>query len=59
MNKIIRGNVACNVNFIWMIGNTENFQEPFRDSATDIRHIAVSFYSGIFSYAGWNYVLLF
>lgn len=38
-------------------GHTENFQEPFRDSAVDIRNIAVSFYSGIFSYAGWNYVI--
>jgi len=39
-----------------VLGNTENFQEPFKDSQTDYKKIALSFYSGIFSYAGWNYV---
>jgi len=32
------------------------FNEPFHGSATDPGQIAVSFYSGIFSYAGWNYL---
>ncbi|ODN00877.1 Large neutral amino acids transporter small subunit 2 [Orchesella cincta] len=37
-------------------GNTENFREPFANSQTDYKNIALSFYSGIFSYAGWNYL---
>lgn len=37
-------------------GNTENFNNAFEGSSTDPGQIAVSFYSGIFSYAGWNYL---
>ncbi|KAG4079058.1 hypothetical protein HA402_001713 [Bradysia odoriphaga] len=41
----------------WMaIGNTSNFNEPFADTETDPGKISIAFYSGIFSYAGWNYL---
>ncbi|XP_065567243.1 large neutral amino acids transporter small subunit 2-like isoform X2 [Artemia franciscana] len=32
------------------------FYNPFEGTSTDPGQIAVSFYSGIFSYAGWNYL---
>jgi solute carrier family 7 (L-type amino acid transporter), member 5 len=34
----------------------ENFEKPFEDTETDPGKLAVAFYSGIFSYAGWNYL---
>lgn len=34
----------------------QRFQDPWVGTATDPGQIAVSFYSGIFSYAGWNYL---
>lgn len=37
-------------------GNTQNFDSPWKGTQTDVSLIAVSFYSGIFSYAGWNYL---
>lgn len=41
----------------WMfMGHVENFEEPFEGSTTDIGKLSVAFYSGIFSYAGWNYL---
>lgn len=39
-----------------MLGNTQNFDDPFENSETDPGKLAVAFYSGIFSYAGWNYL---
>ncbi|XP_037902969.1 large neutral amino acids transporter small subunit 1-like [Hermetia illucens] len=45
------------VGIVWMaLGNVENFEGPFQDTQTDPGKIAVAFYSGIFSYAGWNYL---
>ncbi|XP_049842264.1 Y+L amino acid transporter 2-like [Schistocerca gregaria] len=38
------------------MGNTENFNNPFEGSHSDPGRIAVSIYSGIFSYSGWNYL---
>lgn len=37
-------------------GNVSNFHDPWKNTQTDPSLIAVSFYSGIFSYAGWNYL---
>lgn len=37
-------------------GNTDNLSQPLQGSATDPGFIALSFYSGLFSYAGWNYL---
>jgi amino acid transporter len=39
-----------------LMGNTKNFDEPFANSETDPGKLSVAFYSGIFSYAGWNYL---
>ncbi|XP_017845698.1 Y+L amino acid transporter 2 [Drosophila busckii] len=39
-----------------LMGNMENFQQPFENSETDPGKLSVAFYSGIFSYAGWNYL---
>lgn len=38
------------------MGNTQNFENAFEGTSTEPGQIAVSFYSGIFSYAGWNYL---
>ncbi|XP_011496655.1 PREDICTED: Y+L amino acid transporter 2 [Ceratosolen solmsi marchali] len=41
----------------WLfMGHTENFENAFEDTNTDPGKIAVAFYSGIFSYSGWNYL---
>lgn len=41
----------------WMAsGHLENFDRPFENTETDPGKISVAFYSGIFSYAGWNYL---
>lgn len=37
-------------------GHTEHFQEPFKDTTTEPGAFALAFYSGLFSYAGWNYL---
>ncbi|PSN56949.1 Large neutral amino acids transporter small subunit 2 [Blattella germanica] len=38
------------------LGNTENLKDPFQGTTSDAGKIAVSFYAGIFSYSGWNYL---
>ncbi|XP_034234111.1 Y+L amino acid transporter 2-like [Thrips palmi] len=35
-------------------GKTENLQQPFKGTITSPGYIALSFYSGLFSYGGWN-----
>ena len=37
-------------------GGSKMFENAWEGTATDPGQIAVSFYSGIFSYAGWNYL---
>lgn len=37
-------------------GNTEYFEDPMKGSKTSPGHIALAFYSGLFSYSGWNYL---
>lgn len=37
-------------------GTSELLKDPWRGTTTDPGKIAVSFYQGIFSYAGWNYL---
>jgi len=45
------------VGLVWMMmGNVENFTRPFDNTETDPGKMSVAFYSGIFSYAGWNYL---
>lgn len=43
--------------FVWLgKGHTANFDQAFHGSTTDPGLVALSFYSGLFSYAGWNYL---
>uniref|UniRef100_A0A1A9W9J5 Amino acid permease/ SLC12A domain-containing protein n=1 Tax=Glossina brevipalpis TaxID=37001 RepID=A0A1A9W9J5_9MUSC len=45
------------VGVTWMcFGHIDNFYKPFDNTQTDPGKFAVAFYSGIFSYAGWNYL---
>lgn len=37
-------------------GNTQYFDKPFVGSETSPGSIALAFYSGLFSYSGWNYL---
>lgn len=43
---------------VWHLsgGHTEYFAEPFKGSETSPGFIALAFYSGLFSYSGWNYL---
>ncbi|XP_022919716.2 Y+L amino acid transporter 2 [Onthophagus taurus] len=42
---------------VWMsMGNVENFENAFEGTTTNPGKIATAFYSGIFSYSGWNYL---
>lgn len=36
--------------------DTNNFKQPFLGSMTTPGSIALAFYSGLFSYSGWNYL---
>ncbi|XP_022235558.1 Y+L amino acid transporter 1-like, partial [Limulus polyphemus] len=38
------------------LGHTEHFENAFEGTNTEPGYIALAFYSGIFSYAGWNYL---
>ncbi|XP_066597360.1 Y+L amino acid transporter 2 [Prorops nasuta] len=43
--------------FYWLcIGHTENFQRPMSGTNTEPGFLALAFYSGLFSYSGWNYL---
>ncbi|CAG9815729.1 unnamed protein product [Phaedon cochleariae] len=45
------------IGLVWMgMGNVENFQNSFTGTTTNPGKIAKAFYSGIFSYSGWNYL---
>lgn len=38
------------------LGNTQNFESSFATTKWQVGAISKSFYSGLFSYAGWNYL---
>ncbi|XP_074030930.1 L-type amino acid transporter minidiscs [Leptinotarsa decemlineata] len=38
------------------VGHVEHFREPMEGTNWDPGHIALAFYSGLFSYSGWNYL---
>jgi L-type amino acid transporter 7/L-type amino acid transporter 6 len=39
---------------VFCIGDTDSFTaEPFRGTSTNVGELALSLYSGLFSYAGW------
>lgn len=37
-------------------GHTEHWQQPFSGGQWEAGYIALAFYSGLFSYSGWNYL---
>lgn len=37
-------------------GNVKNFDKAFEGTTTEPGYIALAFYSGLFSYSGWNYL---
>lgn len=37
-------------------GHTENLRDPMEGSTLEPGFIALAFYSGLFSYSGWNYL---
>ncbi len=39
-----------------VMGRTENFKEPFANSNPNPGNIALSFYSGLYSYSGWSFL---
>ncbi|XP_018574726.1 Y+L amino acid transporter 2 [Anoplophora glabripennis] len=45
------------IGVVWMsLGNMDNFKNSFEGTTTNPGKIAKAFYSGIFSYSGWNYL---
>ncbi|XP_066255041.1 Y+L amino acid transporter 2 isoform X2 [Euwallacea similis] len=45
------------IGVVWMsLGNVENFSNAFGHTTHNPGKIAKAFYSGIFSYSGWNYL---
>ncbi|KAF5288976.1 hypothetical protein FQA39_LY03855 [Lamprigera yunnana] len=43
---------------IWHLcaGNTQHFEQPMAGTQSEPGYIALAFYSGLFSYSGWNYL---
>ncbi|GJQ72826.1 hypothetical protein Trydic_g1475 [Trypoxylus dichotomus] len=45
------------IGVVWMcLGHVDNFQNAFEGTTENPGKIAKAFYSGIFSYSGWNYL---
>lgn len=42
--------------YMLIAGKSNNLSHPFENTNRDIGHIALSFYSGLFSYSGWNFL---
>lgn len=38
------------------MGSTEQFVKPFEDTKLSVGGISLSIYSGLFAYAGWNFL---
>ena len=45
-----------NIILVFLGKGFENFENAFDNSETEPGRIALAFYSGIYSYAGWNYL---
>ena len=39
--------------FLDFTGATENFEEPFADTNTDVAEVAIAFYNGLWAFDGW------
>ena len=43
--------------FVWFgLGHVQNLQDTMENTNYSLGHLSVSFYTGVFSYAGWNYL---
>lgn len=51
-NQVVRN--ADDLNLVSLSGNVQYF--TFDDTKTEITSLALSFYSGLFAYNGWNYL---
>lgn len=51
-NQVVRN--AGDLNLVSLSGNVQYF--TFDDTKTEITSLALSFYSGLFAYNGWNYL---
>ncbi|KAI5698333.1 hypothetical protein M8J75_005206 [Diaphorina citri] len=47
--------IIMGIGFMAMYGSPQ-FEDPWKNTETNVGKIAVSFYAGIFSYSGWNYL---
>lgn len=47
--------VSYNI-FLCILEKFQKFEKPFENTETDPGKLSVAFQSGIFSYAGWNYL---
>lgn len=45
--------IICFGAYCLFIGRFDNFKTPFEGTSTSPGRIALAFYSGLFSYAGW------
>ncbi|XP_075231240.1 solute carrier family 7 member genderblind [Lycorma delicatula] len=48
--------IITGIGYLFINDDTSNFTNSFEGGTTDPGKIAVAFYSGIFSYSGWNYL---
>jgi len=48
--------IVCAGVYYMFAGNTEHLENPFVGSNHSPGYIALAFYSGLFSYSGWNYL---
>ena len=43
--------------FVWLgLGHVENLEDTMANTEYSFGHLSVAFYTGVFSYAGWNYL---
>ena len=43
--------------FVWLaLGHVENLRDTMANTNYSLGHLSLSFYTGVFSYAGWNYL---
>ncbi|KAL0274072.1 UNVERIFIED_CONTAM: hypothetical protein PYX00_006587 [Menopon gallinae] len=42
--------------YVFLSGDIGSFENPMAGTATEPGYIALAFYSGLFSYSGWNYL---
>lgn len=55
--KVVALLVIVGAGVWWLFdGNTEHWDNPFSGGLQDPGYIALAFYSGLFSYSGWNYL---